>query len=154
MNRYVGRTFIKPDAVDRAASAQAKLNVVSEVVRGKRLVVVDDSVVRGTTCRAKMALLRKAGAKEVHFRVTCPPHLYPCFYGIDFPERQELLAVRYNLEEIKEFLKVDSIAYQTLDGMLSCVSNPPDHYCHACFTGRYPVVAGQKTGKFILERTQ
>ncbi|MCD6404799.1 MAG: amidophosphoribosyltransferase [Planctomycetes bacterium] len=154
VNRYVGRTFIKPDAVDRAASAQAKLNVVSEVVRGKRLVVVDDSVVRGTTCRAKMALLRKAGAKEVHFRVTCPPHLYPCFYGIDFPERQELLAVRYNLEEIKEFLKVDSIAYQTLDGMLSCVSNPPDHYCHACFTGRYPVVAGQKTGKFILERTQ
>ena len=151
-NRYVGRTFIKPDPGDRAASVKLKLNVVKEVVRGKRLVVVDDSVVRGTTCRAKMALLREAGAKEVHFRITCPPHRYPCYYGIDFPKRGELLAASHNMDEIREFLKVDSVAYNTLEGMLSCVSNPPEHYCHACFTGEYIVQVDEDTGKFALER--
>jgi amidophosphoribosyltransferase len=153
VNRYVGRTFIKPDHRDRMASVKAKLNVLTEVVRGKRIVVVDDSVVRGTTCRAKMAILREAGAKEVHFRVTCPPHRFGCHYGIDFPKRDELLAVRHDLEEIREFLKVDSIAYQSLEGMLSCVSNPPGHYCHACFTGEYALEPSAEADKFALERT-
>lgn len=152
LNRYVGRTFIKPDPSDRAASVKAKLNVVKEVVRGKRLVVVDDSVVRGTTCRAKMTLLREAGAREVHFRVTCPPHRFGCYYGIDFPRRKELLAVKHNLDEIRDFLKVDSVAYNTLDGMLSSVSNPPDHYCHACFTGEYAVPVEGELDKFALEK--
>lgn len=152
VNRYIGRTFIKPDREDRIASVKAKLNVVREVVRGKRLVVVDDSVVRGTTCRAKMAILREAGAREVHFRVTCPPHRHPCYYGIDFPRKEELLAARHNMEEIKQFLKVNSIAYQTCEGMLSCVSNPPDHYCHACFTGDYSVVPEAEIDKFVLEK--
>jgi len=153
VNRYVGRTFIKPDPSDRISSVKAKLNVVKEVVRGKRIIVVDDSVVRGTTCRAKMAILREAGAREVHFRVTCAPHRYGCYYGIDFPERAELLAARHNMDEIREFLKVDSIGYQTLEGMLSCVSNPPDHYCHACFSGEYAVSPESGMNKFALERT-
>ncbi len=153
VNRYVGRTFIKPDARDRMASVKAKLNVVREIVRGKRILVLDDSVVRGTTCRAKMAFLREAGAKEVHFRVTCPPHRYGCYYGIDFPKREELLAVRHDMGEIRDFLKVDSIAYQALDGMLSCVSNPADHYCHACFSGEYPVRPEREPDKFAMERT-
>ncbi len=151
-NRYVGRTFIKPDASDRAASVKVKLNVVKEVVRGKRLIVVDDSVVRGTTCRAKMALLREAGAKEVHFRITCPPHRHACYYGIDFPQRSQLLAVNHDIDSIREFLKVDSVAYQTLDGMLACVSNPPEHYCHACFTGDYIVPVDKDTDKFAMEK--
>jgi len=152
VNRYVGRTFIKPDPRDRIAAVRAKLNVLREAVRGKRLVVVDDSVVRGTTCRAKMSILREAGAKEVHFRVTCAPHRYGCYYGIDFPRRRELLAVRHDMDEIRDFLKVDSIAYQTLDGMLSAVSKAPDHYCHACFTGEYAVAPDEGADKFILER--
>jgi len=152
VNRYVGRTFIKPDPRDRISAVKAKLNVVREVVRGKRLVVVDDSVVRGTTCRAKMAILREAGAREVHFRLTCAPHRHGCYYGIDFPSRRELLAARYDMDEIRDFLKVDSIAYQTLDGMLSCVSNPPENYCHACFTGEYAVAPDEGADKFILER--
>jgi len=151
-NRYVGRTFIKPDPADRAASVKAKLNVVKEVVRGKRLLVVDDSVVRGTTCRAKMALLREAGAKEVHFRITCPPHRHACYYGIDFPHKSQLLAVNHDIDEIREFLKVDSVAYNTLDGMLSSVSNPPSHYCHACFSGEYGVPVDEETDKFVLEK--
>jgi len=151
-NRYVGRTFIKPDPDDRIASVKVKLNAVREVVHGKRLVVVDDSVVRGTTCRAKIALLREAGAREVHFRITCPPHRYPCYYGIDFPRREELLAARYDIDRIREFLKVDSVAYNTLDGMLSCVSNPPSHYCHACFTGEYEVSVDRGTDKFVMEK--
>ena len=152
LNRYVGRTFIKPDPSDRAASVKLKLNVIKEVVRGKRLIVIDDSVVRGTTCRAKMALLREAGAKEVHFRITCPPHRHPCYYGIDFPQRKQLLAANYDIAAIREFLKVDSVAYQTLEGMLSSVSNPPDHYCHACFTGEYCVPAEEEMDKLALER--
>jgi len=151
-NRYVGRTFIKPDPNDRAASVKVKLNVVRDVVRGKRLIVVDDSVVRGTTCRAKMALLRDAGAREVHFRITCPPHKFGCYYGIDFPQRKQLLAAKHDLEQIRDFLKVDSVAYNSLEGMLSCVSNPSDHYCHACFTGDYIVPVDSDSDKFVLEK--
>ena len=152
VNRYVGRTFIKPNPLDRAASVRAKINVVKDVVCDKRVVVVDDSIVRGTTCRAKMALLRDAGAREVHFRVTCAPHRFGCYYGIDFPSTQELLAVRHDMEEIRDFLKVDSVCYQTLEGMLSAVSNPPEHYCHACFSGEYAVTPDLNAGKFVLER--
>lgn len=152
LNRYVGRTFIKPDPKDRAAAVKIKLNVVKEVVRGKRLIVVDDSVVRGTTCRARLAMLREAGAKEVHFRITCPPHKFPCYYGIDFPKRSELLAANHDIGAIRDFLKVDSVAYQTLEGMLSSVSNPSSHYCHACFTGDYAVPVDEETDKFALEK--
>jgi len=153
LNRYVGRTFIKPDQSDRVKSVKLKLNVIKEVVRGRRLVVIDDSVVRGTTCRAKMALLREAGAKEVHFRITCPPHRHPCYYGIDFPQRKELLAVNYDIDQIREFLKVDSVAYQTLAGMLASVTKDPSHYCHACFTGDYCVQVNEETDKFAMEKS-
>jgi amidophosphoribosyltransferase len=113
--------------------------VVREAVSDKRVVVVDDSIVRGTTTRGKIRTLRQAGAKQIHMRVSCPPIRFPCFYGVDFPTKEELLANNRNLEQIRDFLEVDSIGYQSLDGLLSCASLPKDHYCTACWTGKYPI---------------
>lgn len=151
-NLYVGRTFIRPAQRDRETFAETKISVIRQVVDGRRVVVIDDSVVRGTTLRGRLALLRAAGAREVHLRVTCPPHRHPCFYGIDFPTREELLAHNRDVDEIARILNVDSIGYQTVDGMLSCMCNPPGHYCTACFTGDYPVLPEDNMDKFALER--
>jgi len=138
-NHYVGRTFIQPSPTDRALFADVKLNVVRWAVAGKRVVVVDDSVVRGTTARRRCRYLREAGATEVHLRVSCPPLRHPCFFGIDFQSKGELIAADHSLEEIAARLEVDSVGYLSVEGMLGAVSGPPEHYCTACWTGRYPV---------------
>lgn len=138
-NRYVGRTFIQPTQEQRNTAVRLKLNVISEIVRGKRVVVVDDSIVRGTTTRAKMDQLRAAGAAEIHLRISCPPIRYPCFFGIDFAESSQLIAHGRSVEEIRRFLDVDSLHYLSLEGMLRCASRPASHYCTACYNGDYRI---------------
>jgi amidophosphoribosyltransferase len=138
-NRYVGRTFIKPSQSERIAAVRLKLNVVGQMVRGKRLVVVDDSIVRGTTTRAKMDQIRAAGAREIHLRISCPPIRHPCYFGVDFAERTQLIADGKSVEQIRRFLGVDSLHYLSLEGMLACVDRPAPHYCTACYTGDYRI---------------
>ena len=150
-SHYIGRTFISPDQKLRELEVKLKLAVVKEAVGGKRVVVVDDSIVRGTTTRGKIRTLRQAGAKQIHMRVSCPPIRFPCFYGVDFPTKEELLANNRTLEQIKDFLEVDSIGYQSLEGLLSCVSLPKDHYCTACWTGKYPIPVDTVFNKFAME---
>jgi len=153
-SHYIGRTFISPDQELRELEVKLKLAVVNEVVAGKRVVVVDDSIVRGTTTRGKIRALREAGAKEIHMRVSCPPIRFPCFYGIDFPTREELLANNRSLKQIKEFLDVDSVGYMSLEGLLSCATLPADHYCTACWSGKYRIPIDVTVNKFSLERYQ
>ena len=137
-NRYVGRTFIKPTQTERNAAVRLKLNVIREIVAGGRLIVVDDSIVRGTTTQVKMNQLREAGAKEIHLRISCPPIRHPCYFGVDFACRDQLIAHKKSVEEIRVFLGVDSLHYLSLDGMLSCVKTQPrEHWCTACYTGDY-----------------
>ena len=138
-NHYVGRTFIQPSQSDRVSDVQIKLAVVRETVKGKRLIVVDDSIIRGTTSRSRIRQLRKAGAKEIHMRVSCPPMRWPCYYGIDFPTRKELIASDRTVEQIRKHLGVDTLGYLSLRGMLGAMSKPATHYCTACWTGKYPV---------------
>jgi amidophosphoribosyltransferase len=138
-NHYVGRTFIQPDQAARTLFADLKLNVVRWAVKDKRVVVVDDSVVRGTTARRRCRYLREAGAKEVHLRVSCPPIRHPCFFGVDFASREELIASTTSMDEIVRQLEVDSLGFLSVEGMLEAVSNPPESYCTACWTGRYPL---------------
>jgi len=135
-NHYVGRTFIKPSQVDRDFGARMKYNPVREVLEGRRVVVVDDSLVRGTTSKSLVKFIRQAGAKEVHFRIASPPVRFPCFYGIDMPSREELIGAQMTPEEIGETLGVDSLGYLSLDGMLSVVSEHGS-FCDACFSGNY-----------------
>ncbi len=153
-NRYVGRTFIQPTQTQRDAAVQVKLNVVRDVVAGKRLVVVDDSIVRGTTTRGKMAQLRRAGAKEIHLRISCPPIRHGCYFGVDFPEKSKLVAHERTVEEIRQYLEVDSLHYLSIDGMLSCVTRPAGHYCTACFSGDYRLNVNKPVSKLSLERDQ
>jgi len=127
---------------------------VEEVVRDKRIVVVDDSIVGGTTTRGKMAQLRRAGAKEIHFRISCPPIRHACYFGIDFPDISQLIANNRNIEEIGKYIGVDSLHFLSLGGLLSCVSQPDDHYCTACYSGRYPLDVKRPIGKLDLERHQ
>lgn len=145
-NHYIGRTFIMPNTGDREEGVDMKLAVLSEVVRDRRVVVVDDSIVRGTTSRRRIASLRDAGASEVHVRISCPPSAYPCFYGIDFPTREELIAGTNDVETIRNFLGADSLGYLSLDGLLSPFEKPGD-FCTACFSGQYPVDPSGITGK-------
>jgi amidophosphoribosyltransferase len=153
-SHYVGRTFISPSQDMRDLGVKLKLAVVREVVEGKRVVVVDDSIVRGTTTKGKIRSLRAAGAKEIHMRVSCPPITNPCFYGVDFPTKEELLAGNRNLEQIRDFLEVDSIGYISLEGLLSCLSLPADHYCTACWSGKYRIPVTTVVNKFSTERHQ
>lgn len=141
-NRYVGRTFIKPTNEERAMAVRLKLNVIDEVVRGNKVVIVDDSIVRGTTTRIKMDALREAGAKEIHLRISSPPIKHPCFFGVDFPESSQLVANGREVEEIRRLLGVDSLHYLSLDGLLEVCTDDKltaEHYCTACYTGNYPV---------------
>jgi amidophosphoribosyltransferase len=144
-NHYVGRTFIKPSQVDRDFGARMKYNPVREVLDGKRIVVVDDSLVRGTTSRSLVKFIREAGAREVHFRIASPPIRYPCFYGIDMPTREELIGAQLEVEEIRAELRVDSLGYLSLDGMENAVAEHGP-FCNACFSGRYlaPLVDVEK----------
>lgn len=139
-NHYVGRTFIDPASANRATMVMRKLQPIPEAVKGKRLCVVEDSIVRGTTSRARIRALREAGATEVHMRVSCPPHKFGCYFGIDFPEPSKLIARNFTVEEIATQLELDSLGYLSKDGMLSCVkAHDPCDYCTACFDGEYPV---------------
>ncbi|MHB1518510.1 MAG: amidophosphoribosyltransferase [Acidimicrobiales bacterium] len=138
-NRYIGRTFIAPTQAERANGVRRKLNPLRENIRGKRLVVVDDSIVRGTTTRAMVTMLREAGAAEVHLRISSPPFRWPCFYGIDTPDRNELLAADRTIGEIAEFLDVDSLEYLTLSHLIEAIDAPGAGFCDACLTGSYPV---------------
>jgi len=138
-NRYVGRTFIKPTQQERTAAVRLKLNVIREIVEGKKLIVVDDSIVRGTTTRVKMQQIRQAGAKEIHVRISCPPLRHPCYFGVDFATREQLIAHDRSVEEIRDFLGVDSLHYLSLEGMLESVERDPSHYCTACYTGDYRI---------------
>ena len=135
-NHYVGRTFIKPSQSDRDFGARLKYNPVREVVDGKRIVVVDDSLVRGTTGRSLVKFIREAGAREVHFRIASPPVRYPCFYGIDMPNREELIGARLTIDETRDALGVNSLGYLSMEGMREAVSEGGP-YCDACFSGNY-----------------
>jgi amidophosphoribosyltransferase len=142
-SHYIGRTFISPEQKTRELEVKLKLAVVREAVGDKRVVLVDDSIVRGTTTRGKIRTLRQAGAKEIHMRVSCPPIRHPCFYGIDFPTKEELLANGRDLEQIRDFLEVDSVGYISLEGLLSCASLPADHYCtDGLLVGQIPNTGG------------
>jgi len=148
-NHYVGRTFIEPLQFVRDMEVRIKLNPIREILKGKRIVLVDDSVVRGTTSRKIIGLLREGGAKEIHFRISSPPIKFPCFFGIDTPVQRELIASTYSVEEIRKRIGADSLGYLSLKGMLSCVKNPKN-YCTACFTGKYPLRVRPQT-KYIFE---
>lgn len=139
-NHYVGRTFIDPGITSRRKMVMRKLQPISEAIRGKRICLIEDSIVRGSTSRARIKTLREAGASEVHMRVSCPPHRFGCYFGIDFPEREKLLANKVASEDLAKVLHLDSLAYLSQDGMLSCVkAYPASDYCCACFDGKYPV---------------
>ena len=137
-NHYVGRTFIQPTQAGRDAKVKIKYNVVREIIEGKRVVMVDDSIVRGSTTRGLVSMVRAAGAREVHMRVSSPPVTGPCYYGIDTPSREELIAANMSVDEIAAAIGVDSLAYLSLDGMLAAVPGGPGGFCHACFSGDYP----------------
>ena len=139
-NHYVGRTFIEPRQSIRHFGVKVKLNPVRAAVAGKRIVLVDDSIVRGTTSRKIVMMLKAAGAREVHFRISSPPTIGPCFYGIDTPQRRELIASSQSVEEIRAFVGADSLGYLSEQGMLACLETPAPNFCTACFSGRYPVL--------------
>ena len=138
-NHYVGRTFIEPEQAIRHFGVKVKLNAVREILEGKRVVVVDDSIVRGTTSRKIVKMLRHAGAKQVHMRISSPPIISPCFYGIDTPTKKELIASSHTVNEIKKYITADSLAFLTIDGMLNAVPGASDSYCNACFNETYPI---------------
>jgi amidophosphoribosyltransferase len=150
-NRYVGRTFIQPSQTQRGQGVRVKLNPLPENIRGKKLVVVDDSIVRGTTTRQVVAMLREAGAAEVHFRVSSPPYKWPCSYGMDTGSRSELLAADMSVGEIRDYLGVDSLAYLELDRLTGATGGSPDSFCTACLSGVYPVPVPIADSKLALE---
>ncbi len=153
-NRYAGRTFIQPSNGLRQRGVTVKLSALREQVRGRRLIVVDDSIVRGTTTRQIVGLLRRAGAKEVHVRISAPPIFHPCFYGIDTQIETELIAAQHTVPEIQEFIGADSLAYLSIGGVLDGLDLPRERFCFACFDGNYPVPVPYDVGnrKFLLER--
>jgi amidophosphoribosyltransferase len=138
-NHYVGRTFIQPQSSIRHFGVKVKLNPVRSILDGKRVILVDDSIVRGTTSRKIVGMVRAAGAREVHVRISCPPTISPCFYGIDTPRRSELIAATHTIEEIRQYLEADSVAYLSLEGLMSAVGSERGSYCSSCYTGHYPV---------------
>jgi amidophosphoribosyltransferase len=138
-NHYVGRTFIEPEQSVRDFGVKLKLNPVRSLLEGKRVVLIDDSIVRGTTSRKIVRMVRGAGATEVHFRISCPPTISPCFYGVDTPSKKQLIAANKSIEEIREYIGADSLAYLSLDGMKkACGEGELTNYCTACYTGKYP----------------
>jgi amidophosphoribosyltransferase len=150
-NRYIGRTFISPSQVQRDRGVRRKLNPLKENIAGKRVVVVDDSIVRGTTSRAIVRMLKDAGAAEVHFRVMSPPYRWPCFYGMDTGTRAELLAANMTIGEIQDYLGVESLAYLTIENLERSIGTPGAGFCNACLTGEYPVEVSPTLHKGVLE---
>ena len=151
-NRYIGRTFIAPSQELRARGVRLKLNPLRAAIAGRRLVVVDDSIVRGTTTRAVVTMLREAGAAEVHLRIMSPPYRWPCFYGMDTADRDELLASRLSEDEIREYVGADSLAYLSLDRLVAATGASGAGFCDACLTGNYPVSVPLTLTKTVLER--
>jgi amidophosphoribosyltransferase len=151
-NHYVGRSFLQPSQLIRDFNVRVKLNLITELVRGKRVIVVDDSIVRGTTCKARVNNLKEAGAREVHVLVSCPPHMNPCVYGIDFPDRSKLMAASHSLDEIRRYLNADSLGYLSEAGMVKATGLPADSFCMACYNGKYPVPYDAQVDKHIIER--
>ena len=150
-NRYVGRTFIEPNQWLRELGVKLKFNPLSQLIKGKRLVVVDDSIVRGTTTPRVVSLLRRAGAKEVHLRICAPPIRYPCFFGVDMATRWELIAAQKSVPQVKEFLGADSLAHLSVDSLIKAVGLPQEIFCLACFTGEYPIPVQLEMDKLALE---
>jgi amidophosphoribosyltransferase len=150
-NHYVGRSFLQPSQLIRDFNVRVKLNLITELVKDKRVVVVDDSIVRGTTCKARVNNLKEAGAKEVHVLVSCPPHMNPCVYGIDFPDRSKLMAANHSLEELRTYLNADSLYYLSQDGMVAATGLPKNSFCMACYDGNYPVPYDPAVDKHIIE---
>jgi amidophosphoribosyltransferase len=151
-NHYVGRSFLQPSQLIRDFDVRVKLNLITELVKGKRVIVVDDSIVRGTTCKTRVNNLKEAGAKEVHVLVSCPPHMNPCVYGIDFPDRSKLMAANYSLEDIRKYLNADSLHYLSQEGMVKATGLPKNSFCMACYDGNYPVAYDPSVDKHIIER--
>jgi amidophosphoribosyltransferase len=148
-NHYVGRTFIEPQQSIRHFGVRIKLNPVRSILEGRRVVLVDDSLVRGTTSRKIVKMVKAAGAKEVHMRISCPPTISPCFYGVDTPRRSELIAATHTLEEIQKYIGADSVGYLSLEGMLSAVGTRRSSYCTSCYTGRYPVAFPRNEAAYL-----
>ncbi len=150
-NHYIGRTFIQPSQFIRDFRVKVKLNPIKDVLKNKRVAIIEDSIVRGTTSRIRVKTLREAGAKKIHMRISCPPLCYPCFYGIDFPTKKELIASAHSIKWIRDFIGADSLEYLSLEGMLKSMPLPKKSFCTACFTGNYPTEPPKKIGKSILE---
>ena len=150
-NRYIGRTFIEPTQMLRDQGIRLKLNPIPATFSGKRVVLVDDSIVRGSTTRQLISMVREAGAAEIHLRVSSPPYRWPCFYGMDTSDQSRLLAARLSVPEIEEFLEVDSLGYLSLDGLLGSTGAPAESFCTACLSGVYPTEIEEGAGKFVLE---
>src|SRR5579872_1005496 len=151
-NHYVGRSFLQPSQLIRDFDVRVKLNLIEDLVKDKRVIVVDDSIVRGTTSKTRVNVLKEAGAKEVHVMVSCPPHMNPCFYGIDFPDRSKLMAANHSLEEIRQYLNADSLSYLSREGMVKATGLPRSGFCMACYDGDYPVAYDPLMDKHIMER--
>lgn len=151
-NHYVGRSFLQPSQLIRDFNVRVKLNLIPELVRGKRVVIVDDSIVRGTTCKTRVNTMKEAGAKEVHVRVSCPPHMHPCVYGIDFPDKKKLMAANYSVDEIRKYLNADSLSYLSLNGMVNATGLDKSAFCLACYDGVYPISYDPSLDKEIIER--
>ena len=151
-NHYVGRSFLQPSQLIRDFDVRVKLNLINDLVKGKRVIVVDDSIVRGTTSKSRVNNLKEAGAREVHVMVSCPPHMHPCVYGIDFPDRSKLMAANHSREEIRRYLNADSVHYLSKEGMIKATGLSKNSFCMACYDGNYPVPYDPKTDKEIMER--
>jgi len=152
-NRYIQRTFIQPDQTQRELGVRMKLTPLKEVLEGKRVVVVEDSIVRGTTTKRIVQMIRDAGAREVHLRISSPPYQWPCFYGIDTAARKDLIAFERTVEEIRQYNGADSLAYISMDNLIEAVGQPKDVFCRACFDGEYPIQVPQdiRLSKLMLE---
>jgi amidophosphoribosyltransferase len=150
-NRYVGRTFIEPDQRIRDLGVKLKYNPLPQVLDGERIVVVDDSIVRGTTTPSVVKLLRKAGAREIHMRICAPPIRYPCFFGVDMATRRELIAAQKSIPEICKFIGADTLGYLSIDRLIKAVDLPRENFCLACFTGDYPIPVQLEMDKLALE---
>jgi amidophosphoribosyltransferase len=151
-NHYVGRSFLQPTQLIRDFDVRVKLNLIASLVKDKRVVIVDDSIVRGTTCKTRVKTLKEAGAREVHVVVSCPPHQNPCVYGIDFPDRSKLMAANHSVDEIRRYLNADSLHYLSQAGMVQATGKPADSFCMACYDGKYPVPYDPVLDKHIIER--
>ncbi|MGB3056639.1 MAG: amidophosphoribosyltransferase, partial [Candidatus Omnitrophota bacterium] len=152
-NHYIGRTFIQPSQKRRRHGVKIKLNPIKDVLKGKKIVVVEDSIVRGTTTSSRIKAIRETGVKEIHMRISCPPIVFPCFYGIDFPSRKELIANELSVEEIGKFIGVDSLKYLSHDGMLKAAGSGGNGFCTACFSGGYPTKVHKTAIKTPFEKS-